>query len=94
MDDLVNRQDVIDALMNDADWADAIPTIKSLPSSEPTTKCIAQTGTYDLDKPLRFKMEWTDYVKENLPKEELLYMPMRDMRQYDWGVIIGMGERE
>ena len=52
------------------------------------------TGTYDLDKPLRFKMEWTDYVKENLPKEELLYMPMRDMRQYDWGVIIGMGERE
>ena len=42
MDDLVSRQDVIDALMNDADWADAIPTIKSLPSSEPTTKCIAQ----------------------------------------------------
>ena len=37
MDDLVSRQDVIDALMNDADWADAIPTIKSLPSSEPKT---------------------------------------------------------
>lgn len=35
MDDLVSRQDVIDALMNDADWADAIPTIKSLPSAEP-----------------------------------------------------------
>lgn len=34
MDDLVSRQDVIDALMNDADWADAIPTIKSLPSSD------------------------------------------------------------
>lgn len=42
MDDLVSRQDVIDALMNDADWADAIPTIKSLPSSEPNIKCIAQ----------------------------------------------------
>lgn len=42
MSDLVSRQDAIDALMNDADWADAIPTIKSLPSSEPTTKCIAQ----------------------------------------------------
>ena len=47
MDDLVSRQDVIDALMNDADWADAIPTIKSLPSSEPTTKCIAQIRAKD-----------------------------------------------
>ena len=54
----------------------------------------AIAGKYDLDKPLKFQMEWTDYVKENLPKEELLYMPMRGMRQYDWGVIIGMGERE
>ena len=34
MDDLVSRQDAIDALMNDSDWADAIPTIKSLPSSD------------------------------------------------------------
>ena len=42
MDDLVSRQDAIDALMNNADWADAIPTIKSLPSSEPNIKCIAQ----------------------------------------------------
>ena len=34
-DDLIRRQDAIDALMNDSDWADAIPTIKSLPSAEP-----------------------------------------------------------
>lgn len=35
MSDLISRQDAIDALMNDSDWADAIPTIKSLPSAEP-----------------------------------------------------------
>ena len=40
MHDTINRQDAIDALMNDADWADAIPTIKSLPSSEPNTEWI------------------------------------------------------
>ena len=31
---LIKREDAIDALMNDSDWADAIPTIKSLPSAE------------------------------------------------------------
>ena len=35
--DLISRQDAIDALMNDPDWADAIPTIKSIPSAEPKT---------------------------------------------------------
>ena len=35
--DLISRQEAIDALMNDSDWADAIPTIKSLPSAEPKT---------------------------------------------------------
>lgn len=33
MHDTISRQDTIDALMNDSDWADAIPTIKSLPSA-------------------------------------------------------------
>ena len=33
MHDTISRQDAIDALMNDSDWADAIPTIKSLPST-------------------------------------------------------------
>lgn len=33
MHDTISRQDAIDALMNDSDWADAIPTIKSLPSA-------------------------------------------------------------
>jgi len=37
MHDTISRQDTIDALMNDSDWADAIPTIKSLPSSESKT---------------------------------------------------------
>lgn len=37
MNDSISRQDAIDALMNDSDWADAIPTIKSLPSSESKT---------------------------------------------------------
>ena len=37
MDDLISRQDAIDALMNDSDWADAIPTIKSLPSADRPT---------------------------------------------------------
>lgn len=54
----------------------------------------AMSGNYDLDKPLRFQMEWTDYVKEYLPKEEILYMPMVDMMQYDWGIIITMGDKE
>lgn len=54
----------------------------------------AMTGKYDLDKPIRFEVEWTDYIKENLPKEELLYMPCRTMMQYDWAVIIGMGDKE
>ena len=41
MDDLISRQDAIDALMNDSDWADAIPTIKSLPSADrPTGKWV------------------------------------------------------
>ena len=35
--DLISRQDAIDALMNDSDWADAIPTIKSLPSADRPT---------------------------------------------------------
>ena len=35
--DLISRQDAIDALMNDSDWADAIPTIKSLPFAEQKT---------------------------------------------------------
>ena len=38
MDDLISRQAAIDALMNDSDWADAIPTIKSLPSANPRTE--------------------------------------------------------
>ena len=33
MHDTISRQDAIDALMNDSDWADAIPTIASLPST-------------------------------------------------------------
>ena len=37
MNNSISRQDTIDALMNDSDWADAIPTIKSLPSSESKT---------------------------------------------------------
>ena len=37
MSDTISRQDAIDALMNDSDWADAIPTIKSLPSAETPT---------------------------------------------------------
>ena len=45
MDDLISRQDAIDALMNDSDWADAIPTIKSLPSAETKTgEWIKATG--------------------------------------------------
>ena len=40
-DDLISRQDAIDAFMNDSDWADAIPTIKSLPSADrPTGKWV------------------------------------------------------
>lgn len=54
----------------------------------------AITGKYDLDKSLRFEVEWTDYIKENLPIEELLYMPVRDMKQYDWGIVLTIGERE
>ena len=54
----------------------------------------AMTGKYDLDKELRFAMEWTDWVKEYLPKEELLYMPVRRMKQYDWGIVFEMGEGE
>lgn len=37
MSDYIRRQDAIDALMNDSDWADAIPTIKSLPSADRPT---------------------------------------------------------
>lgn len=67
MDDLVSRQDVIDALMNDADWADAIPTIKSLPSADRQTgecKCCAYWDKLDYDAPRhgwcnQFE-EWTD----------------------------------
>ena len=47
-DDIIYRQDAIDALMNDSDWADAIPTIESLPSAETKTRCIAQI-TIDRD---------------------------------------------
>ena len=54
----------------------------------------AMSGKYDLDKPIRFEMLWTDYVKLNLPKEELLYMPVENMCQYDWGVVLGMGVEE
>ena len=39
-DSLIKRQDAIDALMNDSDWADAIPTIKSLPSADRSTEWI------------------------------------------------------
>ena len=38
--DQISRQDAIDALMNDSDWADAIPTIKSLPSADRPTEWI------------------------------------------------------
>lgn len=54
----------------------------------------AMSGEYNLDKPIKFQMEWTDWVKENLPKEEILYMPVVGMRQYDWAVILSMGEKE
>ena len=54
----------------------------------------AMTGKYDLDRELRFEMLWTDFVKEYLPKEEVLYMPVNGMKQYDWGIVFGMGEKE
>lgn len=54
----------------------------------------AMKGGYDLDKPMRFCVEWTDYMKDTLPKEGLLYMPMVGMRQYDWGIVFEMGEKE
>ena len=54
----------------------------------------AMAHDYDLDKPLRFQMEWTDWVKENLPKEETLYMPIVGVQQYDWGTIFTMAETE
>lgn len=50
------------------------------------------TGKYDLDKPLRFEILWTDWVKINLPTEELLYMPVEGMKQYDWGIVLTMSE--
>lgn len=41
--EIVPMQAAIDALMNDSDWADAIPTIKSLPSADrPTGEWIEQ----------------------------------------------------
>lgn len=55
---------------------------------------LAMSGKYNLDKPIRFEMLWTDYVKEYLPKEELLYMPVENMRQYDWAVVLEMGKEE
>ena len=54
----------------------------------------AMSGKYNLDKDLRFAVEWTDFVKENLPKDELLYMPVVGMKQYDWGIVLDMGEKE
>lgn len=54
----------------------------------------AMSGKYDLDKPLRFEILWTGWVKSNLPSDEVLYMPVEGMRQYDWGVILKMGEKE
>lgn len=53
----------------------------------------AMTGNYDLDKPLRFEL-WTDCVKEYLPDETVLYMPVNGMTQYDWGVILKAGDEE
>lgn len=54
----------------------------------------AMTGKYDLDKPLKVQVEQTDYVKEYLPKEEVLYMPVVSLNQYDWAVVLGMGAKE
>lgn len=54
----------------------------------------AMTGRYDLDRELRFQIEWTDWVKEYLPIEGLLYMPAVNMKQYDCGIVLEMGEKE
>ena len=54
----------------------------------------AMTGNYNLDKPLRFEILWTDWMKEYLPKDEVLYMPVVGMQSYDWAVILKMGENE
>lgn len=54
----------------------------------------AMSGNYNLDRPLRFEILWTDWVKDNLPSDEVLYMPIEGMKQYDWGVILTMGEKE
>lgn len=54
----------------------------------------AMTGRYDLDKELRFAIEWTDWVKEHLPQEEILYMSVVNVKQYDWGIVFEMGEKE
>ena len=75
--DLISRQDAIDALMNDSDWADAIPTIKSLPSADrPTVDKeylidLIQEAVYDgeacaklMDLVDRPTGEWIDYSDE------------------------------
>lgn len=54
----------------------------------------AMTGNYNLDKPLRFEVLWTDWMKEYLPKDEVLYMPVAGMQSYDWAVVLKMGEKE
>ena len=77
MSDYISRQDAIDALMNDSDWADAIPTIKSLPSADrPTVDKeylidLIQEAVYDgeacaklMDLVDRPTGEWIDYSDE------------------------------
>ena len=54
----------------------------------------AMTGNYNLDKPLRFEVLWTDWTKEYLPKDEVLYMPVVGMQSYDWAVVLKMGDNE
>lgn len=54
----------------------------------------AISGRYDLDKKVVIEVEWTDYTAEELPKEGLLYMPIKSIKQYIWGVALILGERE
>lgn len=51
-------------------------------------------GKYDLDREVRIEVEWTDYTSKALPEEGLLYMPIKYMKQHDWGIVLGLGNAE
>ena len=51
-------------------------------------------GKYDLDREIRVEVEWTDYTAKTLPEEGLLYMPVKYMKQHDWGVVLGLGSKQ